>query len=99
LKTLVDEGILALEPYQEHGSRPRLEYRLTDKGIDLFPALMALMQWGDRWAADQEGPPVIVRHRECGQPLSVELRCAAGHDSLSARNAEAVPGPGARRVA
>ena len=58
LKTLADEGILAREPYREPGSRVRYEYRLTDKGLDLFPVLVALMQWGDRWRAGAAGPPV-----------------------------------------
>jgi DNA-binding HxlR family transcriptional regulator len=99
LKTLVDEGILAQEPYREPGSRSRFEYRLTEKGLELFPALIALMQWGDRWTADPAGPPVEVRHRDCGQPVGAELRCAAGHGPLSARETEALPGAGAKSAA
>lgn len=95
LKTLVDEEILTQEPYREPGSRARFEYRLTDKGLELFPALVALMQWGDRWTADAAGPPVEVLHRDCGQRIGVELRCT-DHGPLSARATEAVPGPGAR---
>jgi DNA-binding HxlR family transcriptional regulator len=99
LSTLVEHGILRREPYHEPGSRPRAEYRLTEKGVDLFPVLVALLQWGDRWAADPEGPPVEVRHADCGEPVEVELRCAAGHGSLTARDARPVPGPGARLAA
>jgi hypothetical protein len=44
----------------------------------LFPALAALMQWGDRWL-DERGGPVELRHRNCGEPVTVQLRCAAGH--------------------
>lgn len=95
LKTLVDEGILGRESYREPGSRPREEYRLTSKGIELFPALVALMQWGDRWAADPAGPPVEIHHRDCGERVGVEMRCAAGHGPLSARDTSAVPGAGA----
>jgi DNA-binding HxlR family transcriptional regulator len=95
LATLVAEGILSREPYREPGRRARFEYRLTDKGLELFPALVALMQWGDRWTSDPAGPPVEVRHRECGEPVAVELRCAAGHRPLSARDTEALPGAGA----
>jgi hypothetical protein len=51
---------------------------LTDKGAELLPALVALMRWGDRWLDDRDGP-VEVRHRGCGERVSVELRCAAGH--------------------
>jgi DNA-binding HxlR family transcriptional regulator len=99
LRTLVDEGLLFPEPYREPGSRVRLEYRLTAKGLELFPTLVALMQWGDRWTADAEGPPVEVRHRDCEQRVGVELRCAAGHGPLSARETRAVPGAGAKGAA
>jgi DNA-binding HxlR family transcriptional regulator len=98
LKTLVAEGILSQHPYQEPGRRARFEYRLTDKGLDLFPALLALMQWGDRWAADPAGPAVEVHHRDCGQPVHVELRCGDGHGPLSPRQAQPTPGPGAITV-
>lgn len=99
LKTLVEEGILTREPYREPGRRPRDEYRLTEKGVELFPAVIALMQWGDRWTADAAGPPVEVRHRDCEQQVGVELRCAAGHRPLTAREIEAVPGSGAKAAA
>jgi DNA-binding HxlR family transcriptional regulator len=99
LKRLVDEDILTPEPYRDPGSRPRVEYRLTDKGIELFPALVALMQWGDRWAADDSGPAVELRHRECQLPIHLELRCSAGHGPLSARDTQALPGPGAKTAA
>jgi DNA-binding HxlR family transcriptional regulator len=78
LKELVDNGLLEREDYREPGQRTRQHYRLTDKGADLFPALVALMQWGDRWL-DDRGGPVEVRHRDCGQRVGVALRCAAGH--------------------
>jgi len=78
LRELVDHGLLEREDYREPGQRTRQRYRLTDKGADLFPALVALMQWGDRWL-DDRGGPVELRHRECGEPVSVELRCTAGH--------------------
>jgi DNA-binding HxlR family transcriptional regulator len=78
LRDLVADGLLEREDYREPGQRTRQRYRLTDKGADLFPALAALMQWGDRWL-DRRGGPVELRHRDCGQPVTVELRCAAGH--------------------
>src|ERR1700722_8256910 len=78
LRELVEEGLLEREPYREPGQRTRLRYRLTEKGADLFPALVALMQWGDRWLAP-EGPPVALLHHDCGEPIHAELRCAAGH--------------------
>lgn len=78
LKELVDHGLLERQDYQQPGQRTRQRYRLTDKGADLFPALVALMQWGDRWL-DERGGPVQLSHRGCGRPVTVELRCAAGH--------------------
>lgn len=99
LSRLVDEGLLARAPYREPGRRERHEYRLTDKGSELFPAVIALMQWGDRWAADAEGPAVAVRHRDCGEHIEVVLRCESGHGPLTLRDAEPVPGPGARLAA
>src|SRR5947209_13322875 len=78
LRELVAEGLLEREDYREPGQRTRQHYRLTEKGADLFPALVALMQWGDRWI-DDRGGPVELRHRGCGEKVSVELRCGADH--------------------
>src|SRR4051812_8705267 len=79
LRELVDDGLLEREDYREPGQRTRQRYRLTEKGTDLLPALVALMQWGDRWL-DERGGPVELRHRDCGERVAVELRCAAGHE-------------------
>ncbi len=78
LRELVDNGLLEREEYRDPGQRTRRRYRLTAKGADLFPTLVALMQWGDRWL-DERGGPVELRHRDCGEPVAVQLRCAAGH--------------------
>jgi len=78
LRELVDRGLLEREDYREPGQRTRQRYRLTEKGAELFPALVALMQWGDRWL-DDRGGPVELRHRDCGERVGVELRCSAGH--------------------
>lgn len=99
LATLVAEGILAKSPYQEEGQRPRNEYRLTEKGIELFPVIAALLAWGDKFAARPGGPPVELTHRDCGAPVSAGLACADGHLLASAREVTPVPGPGARRIA
>jgi DNA-binding HxlR family transcriptional regulator len=88
LRELVAEGLLRQEAYREPGQRTRHEYRLTEKGADLLPALVALMQWGDRWL-DEDGGPVHLRHRGCGERAGAELRCAAGHE-VSASELELV---------
>ena len=78
LRELVEDGLLEREDYRDPGQRTRQRYRLTEKGVDLFPALVALMQWGDRWL-DDRGGPVELRHRDCDEPVRLELHCAAGH--------------------
>src|SRR6476661_5790915 len=75
LRELVDEGLLEREDYREPGQRTRQSYRLTEKGADLLPALVALMQWGDRWL-DDSGGPVMLRHAECGERVGARLCCA-----------------------
>ncbi len=82
LRELVDEGLLEREDYREPGQRTRQQYRLTPKGADLFPVLVALMEWGDRWL-DDRGGPIELLHHDCGEPVSVSLRCAAGHEVQS----------------
>jgi DNA-binding HxlR family transcriptional regulator len=99
LARLVTEGLLRKVPYRESGQRRRYEYRLTQKGLDLYPVLVALMQWGDRYAAGPAGPQVLLRHRDCGEPVQVQLSCRAGHVLDSARDVTPVPGPGARKIA
>jgi DNA-binding HxlR family transcriptional regulator len=99
LARLVTEGLLRKVPYQESGQRSRDEYRLTDKGLDLYPVLVALMEWGDRYAVGSAGPQVLLRHRDCGEPLRLQMACDAGHVIESAREVTPVPGPGARKIA
>ena len=99
LTRLVSEGLLRKVPYQQAGQRSRDEYRLTSKGLDLYPVLVALMQWGDRYEAAPGGPPVLLRHRDCGEPVQLQLSCRAGHILQSARDVTPVPGPGARKIA
>jgi DNA-binding HxlR family transcriptional regulator len=94
LNTLVDAGILRREPYKD-AIRTRDRYRLTEKGLDLYPVLMALREWGDRYMAE-EGPPLKVRHRGCGGEPTIELRCDRCGEDVDARHAEPVAGPGLR---
>ncbi|WP_156325537.1 winged helix-turn-helix transcriptional regulator [Nonomuraea sp. SBT364] len=92
LTRLVDEGLLRKEPYREPGQRQRDEYRLTDKGRDLYPLLVALMHWGDRYLSGEEGPPVLLTHRDCGALVEQHLRCADGHEVGGPREVTAIPG-------
>lgn len=94
LARLVDEGLLRKEPYREPGQRQRDEYRLTEKGRDLYPLLVALMHWGDKYLAD-DGPPVVLTHRDCGALVEQHFRCAEGHEVPGPREVTALPGSGA----
>src|SRR5574340_1113488 len=96
LRKLVDAGVLDTVPYRNSGSRTRHEYRLTDKGRDLYPILIALLQWGDRYCADPEGPAVTVHHRDCGEVVEAIVCCTAGHRLTRPNEAESSPGPAAR---
>jgi DNA-binding HxlR family transcriptional regulator len=99
LARLVAQGLLRKMPYQEPGQRTRTEYRLTGKGLDLFPLIVALLEWGNTYAVTPAGPVVQLTHRDCGAPVHQELRCADGHVVASARDVTPVPGPGARMIA
>lgn len=91
LGRLVEHDILHKVPYQE---RPvRYEYRLTPKGMDLSPALVALMGWGDRWAADGQ-PPTLLVHDACGTPLEQVLLCPRCDETVRPTHIRSRPGPG-----
>jgi DNA-binding HxlR family transcriptional regulator len=88
LERLVESGILVKRPYQE---RPlRHEYRLTTKGADLWPVMVALLQWGDRYAIEGERP-IILQHRDCGGELDDRRRCVVCGVDVSVTEAVAVP--------
>ena len=75
LQRLVEEGILERRPYQQ--SPERFEYFLTEKGLDLWPALIALLHWGDRYSSSPDGPPKMIVHKECGGRVSDRGICEA----------------------
>jgi DNA-binding HxlR family transcriptional regulator len=91
LDRLVEEGILERRAYQERP--PRYEYRLTDKGRDLWPVAMALLKWGDRYYAEN-GPPRQLFHRGCGGEVTDRRTCAKCGAELTVHDVEARPGPG-----
>jgi DNA-binding HxlR family transcriptional regulator len=91
LNRLVEVGILRKEPYQERPARH--EYRLTRRGVELWPAMMTLKAWGDRHLAP-DGPPVLVLHRECGGELDERLHCSRCGAELGPGDVYVEPGPG-----
>jgi len=92
LDGLLAEGILERRRYQQRPERH--EYRLTEKGADLIPALLALMQWGDRWAWPGARGPVRVVHEDCGHDVRVEVRCPHCEREAAAGELRAKPRAG-----
>ena len=82
LQTLVDHGILERRQYAERP--PRWEYRLTEKGLDLYPVIVGLLRWGDKWASDDA--PVVLTHKTCGHDVTPVLTCPDCGEPVSARD-------------
>ncbi len=93
LEKLIEQDVLERVPYRERP--PRYEYRLTEKGIDLWPIVVSLMQWGDRHTPPPGGPAVVLEHRGCGGRVDEHRVCEKCGTALQARDSRAVPGPGA----
>ena len=93
LQRLIDEDILERRAYQE--SPARYEYFLTQKGLDLWPALIALLHWGDRYSPNPGGPLRLIVHKGCGGTVSERGICEECGRVLTARDAKQVSGPGA----
>ena len=74
LNRLVEAGVLTRVAYSEHP--PRSDYRLTDRGRDLWPVLNAMREWGDKYAAPL-GPPLLMTHSSCGQVFESVQTCSA----------------------
>lgn len=91
LANLVEHGILQKVAYQDRPTRH--EYRLTPKGVDLSPALIALMRWGDEWASGGQ-PPTVLVHSDCGTQLAQVLTCPACDEDVSPSQIRSRPGPG-----
>lgn len=90
LGKLVEHGVLVKVPYQQ---RPlRYEYRLTRKGLGLYPVLMSLARWGDEWMDKGEGAPLEYVHQKCGKQTHAVLACSECGEAL--RPEEVVPGLG-----
>lgn len=81
LSLLEAEGVLRRKPYQEKPLRH--EYHLTGKGIDLYPVIMFLLRWGDRYYAGDQGPPVVQHHLACGHDFTPELHCSECGEPVS----------------
>ena len=95
LRSLEEHGVIEKKLYNE--KPPRFEYRMTDKGKDLWPVLVHLMKWGDQYYLDPKGPPTIMEHRDCGGQPDLHLNCDKCGQPLERSDIRAIPGPGRRK--
>ena len=93
LASLVEEGIVERRRYSEHPER--FEYRLTQKGRDLQPVLLAMLAWGDRYTAGPDGPPLETVHDECSHVFHMVPTCSECGGEVHVGNVHNRPGPGA----
>jgi len=92
LKLLVGSGIVERKSYRR---KPiRYEYRLTEAGRDLVPAILALTAWGDRWARPIEGSPMLFVHKRCGRQFQPQVTCSACGEVITADAVKTLGGPG-----
>lgn len=96
LKRMVDLGLLERVEYQQYPSRH--EYRLTDMGRDLYPALIMLSRWGDTYLDDGDGPPAEYLHTTCGNAAAPHVTCSHCGDEIDASSLQVVPKKLARRI-
>lgn len=90
LKGLVTNGILEKVSYGAKGRR--YEYRLTQKGRDIYPIFITMMAWGDKWEAP-EGSPLQIIHETCGHIVTGKLVCEHCDDVIDARDMTPQLGP------
>ncbi|MEO9943775.1 MAG: helix-turn-helix domain-containing protein [Paraglaciecola sp.] len=95
LGRLTDENIVFKYLYDERYKR--YEYRLTEKGVDLYAVILTIGQWGDKWASDNDGPPVEYVHTECKQVAKPKLVCGCCGDDLTPHNLKVRMGPGLKK--
>lgn len=84
LNWLIGFGVIRQVIYGENP--PRYEYRLRRKGVDYYPALLMLMQWGDCYYAAPEGPPLILTHATCGHRFKAEVICSCCRGTIAAQD-------------
>lgn len=92
LDRLTGAGLLDRVRYQDRPAR--YEYPLTEMGRDFFPVIAAIIRWGDQWLADDDGPPRLLRHADCGEHTTAEVNCVHCGGAMSAETIVMEPGPG-----
>lgn len=99
LQRLVDFGILERRAYAEGEKRTLSEYRLTEAGLELYPIVASILNWGNRHAGMIHGPANELVHRSCGKATTPELVCSECGEKLDPRDVDVRPGPGAGKQA
>jgi DNA-binding HxlR family transcriptional regulator len=92
LNRLVDSGVLYKDLYDEN--RQHFEYKLTEKGLDLYPIMLAIVNWGDKWEGDLDGPPVHYFHTTCGEAGTAHVACSICGEAMNVNNTSGALGPG-----
>ncbi|HEX4878958.1 MAG TPA: helix-turn-helix domain-containing protein [Limnobacter sp.] len=92
LERLVQAGVLKTVQYQE--KPPRHEYRLTQMGKELYPVLLALTTWGDKWLDEGKGAPLTYTHKNCGKVFTPTMTCSECGEPVVPADVKAGPGPG-----
>jgi DNA-binding HxlR family transcriptional regulator len=93
LRRLVDAGVMNRHRYRTDPDH--YEYRLTQAGMELYPAIVALMNWADEHLASPDGPPLLLRHLACDADTVPVLACSVCREPLYAHDVQPHPGPGA----
>jgi DNA-binding HxlR family transcriptional regulator len=96
LKILVDAFVLTKVAYQNNPTR--YEYRLTPKGLDLYPVIMSIVHWGDLHMAGKKGRPILHHHAACNHQFDPVMVCSECQEPLDPRQVHISPGPGARHA-
>jgi len=95
LRAMTAAGILKRTAYQQRP--PRFEYRLTAKGQDLFPILLSMSRWGNRWLAEPDREWLLLRHKDCGNIVEARLVCSHCGGPMTPARVKAIAGPAASK--
>lgn len=88
LKRLVEHEIFVKTPYMDR--QERFEYRLSEKGLELYPVLMTMASWADKWMDEGKGAPVVYEHRQCGQQFTPILVCSVCKEPIHAKQVKPI---------
>lgn len=92
LKRLVEHEILVKVPYVER--QERFEYQLTEKGLDLYPIILSMVQWADKWMDKGLGKPIEFTHKSCGKKISPKVVCSECEEPIRVKDVRVAAGPG-----